>query len=185
MESPIIKFNVGGKIFMTLRPTITKYPESLLAIIISGRHTIIKDENGCVFIDRNPKYFEFVLDIMRGAEVDIPEEVISELSYYMIPFEPKTRLQTDFTRKEILMMILDEKELPGGSVIVGEDLSGIFNDYHPFTRISFYKCDLGNCSMRLHNCYLKDCDFGDSKILRCSSTKFNDCVGGQISHYGW
>jgi hypothetical protein len=49
--------NVGGYIFTTSLSTLQKYEDSMLAVMFSGRHDIVKDENGHYFIDRDGKYF--------------------------------------------------------------------------------------------------------------------------------
>lgn len=39
-----------------------------------GRHAIHKNEEGRVFIDRNGKLFEYILDYLRNGEWDIPRD---------------------------------------------------------------------------------------------------------------
>ena len=53
----VISLNVGGYIFTTSLSTLLKYEDSMLAVMFSGRHDIVKDENGHYFIDRDGKYF--------------------------------------------------------------------------------------------------------------------------------
>lgn len=72
-----IILNVGGKIFKTSRETINKYPDYPLAKIIGplGKPNVL----GEYFIDRNPKYFEPILDYYRTNILVKPKNLIMEL----------------------------------------------------------------------------------------------------------
>lgn len=62
-----IKLDVGGKIFTTSLSTLTKDPDSMLAAMFSGRHEIVKERDGCVFIDRDGTNFRFILNYLRDG----------------------------------------------------------------------------------------------------------------------
>lgn len=76
-DGQIVKINVGGTQFATLRQTLEKkisrldnpalfYTEpNLFQEILSGKETAVYDENGALFIDRNPAQFGHVLDYLR------------------------------------------------------------------------------------------------------------------------
>jgi hypothetical protein len=53
----VINLNVGGYLFTTSLSTLSKYEDSMLAVMFSGRHEIVRDENGRYFIDRDGKHF--------------------------------------------------------------------------------------------------------------------------------
>jgi hypothetical protein len=77
--SPVLTLDIGGKRFRVLRATVMKYPNSLLAKVITGRdvdHMIIFD--GAYFFDRNPSYFSVVLDFMRIGKLFLPANLLSE-----------------------------------------------------------------------------------------------------------
>uniref|UniRef100_A0A6B2LFW4 BTB domain-containing protein n=1 Tax=Arcella intermedia TaxID=1963864 RepID=A0A6B2LFW4_9EUKA len=82
--------NVGGKLFLTTRETLTKLTgETFFSVMLSGRVPTPRDERGYYFIDRNPKYFEPILDYMRTGEWRCPfglseEYLLKEADYYMI-----------------------------------------------------------------------------------------------------
>lgn len=60
--------NVGGKIFETSTPILTSVPDGLLAsIVASGSSVRPYSTEGvfCYFIDRNPRFFDFILDFLR------------------------------------------------------------------------------------------------------------------------
>ena len=60
-KNQIIRLNVGGKTFCTTIETLTKIPNSMLAAMFSGKYTTIKDETGSYFIDRDGRYFHYIL----------------------------------------------------------------------------------------------------------------------------
>jgi len=75
----IIVINVGGKVFSTSQATLTSHPNSMLAAMFSGRYTLITDERGNYFIDRDPSLFEYILKYLRTGKLRCPEELNDEL----------------------------------------------------------------------------------------------------------
>ncbi len=77
-SSEIIKLNVGGTMFSTLKATLERkikrlngegyYDPHLLQSLLSGTIKINYDENKAIFIDRNPKYFIHILDYLRSLD---------------------------------------------------------------------------------------------------------------------
>ena len=77
-DSGIVKFNIGGQPFSTHELNITKriknpnneeyYGPNLLEGLISGIGNIKLDENKAIFIDRNPEYFNYILDYLRSKQ---------------------------------------------------------------------------------------------------------------------
>lgn len=73
----LIKVNIGGTIFTTFKSTLNTYQRiekrygfgkpgpNLLESLIAGINETVTDSNQVIFIDRNPKYFEFVLEYLR------------------------------------------------------------------------------------------------------------------------
>ncbi|XP_013386389.1 BTB/POZ domain-containing protein KCTD7 [Lingula anatina] len=81
----IVPLNVGGIHFMTRLSTLTKYSDSMLAAMFSGRHHIDKDKDGNYFIDSNGRYFGYILEYLRHgtlAPKDVAEYVYKEAMYY-------------------------------------------------------------------------------------------------------
>ncbi|KAJ5076449.1 btb/poz domain-containing adapter for cul3-mediated rhoa degradation protein family member [Anaeramoeba ignava] len=88
-----IKINVGGKIFETLTTTLSKWKNSKFEEIITNQKQFPIINDGIIFFDRNPKYFEIILDYLRTSEVTIPKKLnnkeglsrlIKESKYYSI-----------------------------------------------------------------------------------------------------
>jgi len=89
----IIYLNVGGKFFTTSRSTLTKYRPSTLEAMFSGRWSIPLDRDDRVFIDRNGRLFERILEVLRDprAVSEIPPKELSafrrEMDFYgLTPF---------------------------------------------------------------------------------------------------
>jgi len=94
-DGQIIDLNVGGTHFSTSRSTLTKYPESMLGVMFSGRHDIeaMKCSDGSFFIDRDGTYFRHILNYLRDGEVVIRsypksfeavQEIFREATYYQL-----------------------------------------------------------------------------------------------------
>ena len=80
---PIIKLNVGGHTFTTTISALTKFPETMLGAMFSGRHALLKDESGAYFIDRDGRNFHYILNFLRSPETFdigcIPSTTMTEL----------------------------------------------------------------------------------------------------------
>jgi len=97
------RLDVGGKIFSCSIETLCK-EESFFSAMFSGRHTLEVDKfDGSYFIDRNPFYFEIILDYLRTGKVNLDRlssedmlELIEEVDFYQIQ-SLKTLLVPQFT----------------------------------------------------------------------------------------
>jgi hypothetical protein len=80
---PIVKLNVGGHSFTTTLATLTRYPDIMLGAMFSGRHALVKDENGAYFIDHDGTHFREILNFLRVPETystdAVPDRVKIEL----------------------------------------------------------------------------------------------------------
>ena len=94
-KGPRIVLDVGGMHFSTSRSTLTKYPESMLGIMFSGRHDLetMQCKDGSFFIDRDGTYFRHILNYLRdGEEViesfpkspDVLSELLREAKFYQL-----------------------------------------------------------------------------------------------------
>jgi hypothetical protein len=103
IDADIIKLNVGGTYFSTLKSTLEKkikkrngngyYDPNLFQSLLSGTIKINYDENKAIFIDRNPKYFNYILDYLRNLDskkqfdptkvkIESINEFLTEIEYY-------------------------------------------------------------------------------------------------------
>lgn len=89
--SSALRLNIGGKKFWTTIDTVTqREPDSMLAAMFSGRHTLSQDpNNGYVFVDRDGKHFRHILNWLRDGVVPTLEEaeyteLLREAEYYQL-----------------------------------------------------------------------------------------------------
>ena len=52
-----IKLDIGGHSFTTTLTTLTRFPDTMLGAMFSGRHALAKNEAGAHFIDRDGTHF--------------------------------------------------------------------------------------------------------------------------------
>ena len=57
--------DIGGQRFVTSLTTLQREPDSMLGIMFSGHHKIIKQEDERVFIDCDGTHFGIILNILR------------------------------------------------------------------------------------------------------------------------
>ncbi|CAO4369372.1 unnamed protein product [Caenorhabditis nigoni] len=103
--SKIVKLDVGGKIFKTSISTLTKH-DSMLKTMFLTRIPVVKDEDGCIFIDRDSQHFRLILNFLRDGEMALPDsdrevkEVLAEAKFFLL--DPlielcEERLETSFS----------------------------------------------------------------------------------------
>lgn len=109
-----VKLDVGGFKFSTTLTTLTADPNSMLAAMFSGRFPVEKNEEGCIFIDRDGQHFNHILNWLRNGyipHIESPtekESVLIEAKYYqitsLIDFL-STSPQEKYTLKQLLNLI--------------------------------------------------------------------------------
>lgn len=127
LDSEIVKLNIGGSQFSTLRSTLTKkiqdqnnkfYPPNLFDSLLNGIIQPIYDENNAIFIDRDPKLFNHILNYLRKVDLnniyEIPsdvnlKELNEEAKYYQIKsLEDLTNVKKP---AKIDSLILDDQQI--------------------------------------------------------------------------
>lgn len=68
-----IRLNVGGCVFVTTRDTLAAERDSMLRAMFSEEFATQPDEDGEVFIDRNGRHFDIILDHLR--HIDVSKEI--------------------------------------------------------------------------------------------------------------
>ena len=63
-----MKINVGGTVFTTRKSTLMRVDGTYLAAIASGRFEDERDEHGNIYIDRDPRHFEYILNWLRDPD---------------------------------------------------------------------------------------------------------------------
>jgi len=90
MNEIIIELNVGGTFYTTYKSTLTKYPNSMLASMFSGRHPI-STINGRYFLDCDGEIFINILNYLRRDQFILPtstdyqKRLFLECSFLGIP----------------------------------------------------------------------------------------------------
>lgn len=78
----LVKLNVGGKIFMTFKDTIN-IKNSFFEKLFDESLPITKDDNGNIFIDRDPKLFNLILNKLRDHQyIYDNDDIKNELNFY-------------------------------------------------------------------------------------------------------
>lgn len=90
----IVKLNVGGIKYETLRSTLLQYNSVLSKMLNEQLQCNILDDNGYIFIDRNGRLFETILDWHRTKYCPFERFSICELNqlydecvYYNVPLK--------------------------------------------------------------------------------------------------
>ena len=103
-----MRLSVGGAHFETSIDTLTADSASMLAAMFSGRHNVLKDEDGRYFIDRDGTHFRYILNYLRDGNTYLPtesqqlvDELYEEVSFYGIePLMQKLeQTRQSFTQK--------------------------------------------------------------------------------------
>jgi len=91
LNPKLVLLDVGGVHYSTTLETLTRFPESMLGRMFSGRYDIkVGEEDNRVFIDRDGTHFSYILNFLRepkGEPVKIKdkpttEELRVEARYY-------------------------------------------------------------------------------------------------------
>ncbi|RXH81653.1 hypothetical protein DVH24_035074 [Malus domestica] len=135
-------YDKGGKKFCTTIDTLTRRePDSLLAAMFSGRHSLCQEaEKGYVFLDRDGKHFRHILNWLRDGVVPTLKdseysELLREAEYYQLlglmdgihavlnKKREDEEVDTELTRTDIIKCIQSEKVRFRGVNLSGLDLS--------------------------------------------------------------
>ena len=88
----VLQLDVGGLRFSTTLSTLRAVPDSMLALMFSGRFPLVSQSDGSFFIDRDGTHFRYVLNYLRDAnrfvapaDVQACRELLREVEYYQLP----------------------------------------------------------------------------------------------------
>jgi len=117
-----IKLDVGGCKFTTTLTTLTRFPDSMIGTMFSGRHNLTTDESGYYFIDRDGTHFRHILNYLRCPEdfdvssisADHLKELKKEAVYYGLDEKAFSSPEIETTDKN-------------GSTVVLRNINGIWN----------------------------------------------------------
>lgn len=90
MGAPIVTLNVGGTHFCTTQETIQKEPSSKLALTSRGILPSSTDDGGHIFIDRDARFFQCILNYLRDGWALLPtspserRELMQEARFFQV-----------------------------------------------------------------------------------------------------
>lgn len=135
IERNVLKLNVGGVRYETLRETICQYPETLLAKTFSSATAFglpPEEEDGYYFFDRNGGLFEYILDFYRTGKLFYTEEddvrLQDEYAYWGIVGEKeKADTEADAGKKAELMQFIKSATAPLDEICASPEIEVIFS----------------------------------------------------------
>ncbi|XP_006364735.1 FH protein interacting protein FIP2 isoform X4 [Solanum tuberosum] len=141
-SSSMVRLNIGGRKFCTTLDTLTqREPDSMLAAMFSGRHTICQEsEKGHIFVDRDGKHFRHILNWLRDGVIPPLKDseyaqLLREAEYYQLlglvdgiksalsKRKEDEELGTELTRIDIIKCIQSDRVKFRGINLSGLDLS--------------------------------------------------------------
>lgn len=162
IDEDYVALNVGGKIFTTTKSTLRAIPDSKLDKIITGRFPVIKDENENIFLDRNPDYFQYVLEFLRDGSILYPSQdsfarkrINHELKHFELVSTQKNQFVLDSAKKSADIQIGDDQltawksSFEANSVVLGDQelTNGVYNwQVEILAKSAFYHQAYGVCS---------------------------------------
>jgi len=123
-----VRLSVGGEVFQTARSTLSAsaYFKSLL----SEDYTDLDAQTGEVFVDRDPRYFHYILQYLRSGRMEhpapplTPHGLLDEAEYFAVEglvqalkkeLEPPGSLLSELRADGTGMYVWDDKLNPGHS----------------------------------------------------------------------
>ena len=97
---PMVTLNVGGKTFNTATATLTRFPDTMLGAMFSGRYALQPDQHGAYCIDRDGRHFHEILNFLRGTTTSAQEQIDQRLSPEVLK---ELKVEADFYGVKDLM----------------------------------------------------------------------------------
>ncbi|KAK9170176.1 hypothetical protein Syun_002316 [Stephania yunnanensis] len=197
--SSLVRLNIGGRKYCTTIDTLTRRePDSMLAAMFSGRHTVHEDsKKGFVFVDRDGKHFRHILNWLRDGIVPVLEdeqypELLREAEYYQLlglveglnAFSSKRKEDLDLkddhkaelTRTDIIKCIQSERVRFRGVNLSGLDLSKLDLSFVDFSYACLRNVFFSRANLQCAK--FKDVDasgsiFHNSNLRECEFTGAN------------
>ena len=192
-QSSRVKLDVGGQRFTTSRSTLIKQSDTMLAVMFSGRHKLVQDEDGAYFVDRDGTHFRHVLNFLRDGDSstlpddqDALKELMKEAEFYQIgaltkaigevlsPSKPKLKLSQPQLNSR-LGLKLNERRSMSYMMSMGASLSrsgsSVTAEYRTTTNVTLNDLDLTGLSFTGilfdHTCSFKGSILRNASFSRC------------------
>ena len=179
IQNGIVSLNIGGNKFTTSLQTLQMDPNSMLGAMFSGRHLLVRQDDGSIFLDRDGTHFRIILNYLRGNISSINQlpddrltlsDLLSEVDYYQLE-GLRDIMKPEKKEKNIIDQIELEKHFE-------LDANGW---KYPVKELSFKNC-------RLDNLNFKEISFSESLDISNSSlinTTFSGCWFYDDFHYSF
>jgi uncharacterized protein YjbI with pentapeptide repeats len=179
-----VRLNVGGRIFMTTRSTLTHNGNNMLSFMFGNEWNSATDETGAYLIDRSPEYFAPLLNYLRCGRLVLDPgvsavNVLEEARFFGLDeLEPQLEQlarQDDpdtasFTRKAFTSMLLSSNRhsqlRARGLNFEDADLSHLDLSGINFARAKFARADLTGAVM--DKCNLQEADLREANLTGAS-----------------
>uniref|UniRef100_A0A804RAZ3 BTB domain-containing protein n=1 Tax=Zea mays TaxID=4577 RepID=A0A804RAZ3_MAIZE len=184
-SSPVL-LNIGGKKYATTVETLMqREPDSMLAAMFSGRHTLHDHPTtgkGVVFVDRDGKHFRHVLNWLRDGAIPVLSEsdyqqLLREAEYYQLlglvdyinerlGWKETDNSEAELTRKDVIKCIQTQRVRFRGVNLSGLDLSKL-----DLSEVDFSYACIKNTDFSYANLY--KAKFGQ---VEASSSSFQNAI---------
>jgi uncharacterized protein YjbI with pentapeptide repeats len=179
-----VRLNVGGRIFVTTRSTLTHNGNNMLSFMFGNDWSSATDETGAYLIDRSPEYFAPLLNYLRCGRLVLDPgvsalNVLEEARFFGLDeLEPQLEQlarQDDpdtasFTRKAFASMLLNSNRhsqlRARGLNFEDADLSHLDLSGINFARAKFARADLTGAIM--DKCNLQEADLREANLTGAS-----------------
>lgn len=127
----VITINVGGQLFTTLVSTLVRASPFFQNLFSGNFIKPITDDKGYIFIDRDPKYFNIILNYIRTTKLDQSgnfdvELLIEEFNYYGIRID--TEIQSNNVSYLLVSIHRDNLYFGTSNTQLKNDLSNDWNN---------------------------------------------------------
>ena len=180
-----VNLNVGGLRYETYKKTLFSVTDSKFVELISGKETVTNE----YFIDANGKYFETVLDFLRGRikyvtdlplDIEILKGLKRESDFYKLP-KLKYLIENALEKFDIIPQQWFSRHIDNDNNTVKSMnfLHYELNEYVKMEKINFKHDANFSCSV-LQGAFFKDCVFnGDISVTfektNLTKTTFKNC----------
>jgi uncharacterized protein YjbI with pentapeptide repeats len=179
-----VRLNVGGRIFVTTRSTLTHNGNNMLSFMFGNDWNSATDETGAYLIDRSPEYFAPLLNYLRCGRLILDpgvsalnvleearffglDELEQQLEQLARQDDPDT---ASFTRKAFASMLLNSNRhsqlRARGLNFEDADLSHLDLSGINFARAKFARADLTGAIM--DKCNLQEADLREANLTGAS-----------------
>ena len=184
-----IILDIGGQIYSTSKSTLCAKKDSLLGIMFSGRHELVKSENGAYFIDADGTYFGIILNYLRGRIQYISD--LPDNRNLLLQLRKEADFYNLVELKDLINTCLNKynSEIENWKK---DCIKPTFPDNYETTKVMhFGRCDFSNCSFMnitfAHEAYFEHASFREATFSNCTfyknvSFKNSELVKTQFSN---